>query len=86
MLVPLLLFEEWGWAPLAALMAQLGRLPYWERVERQVARLPPSAALGVFLLPVNVLLPVKLTALYLFSRGHRNNFIRGITEVNSARI
>ncbi len=67
--VLVLLFEEWGWAPLAALVARLGRLPVWAWVERSIAGLPPYAALLVFALPTLALLPVKLLALYLFGWG-----------------
>jgi hypothetical protein len=70
LLVPVLLFEEWGWAPLANLLARLGRLPLWAWLERSVASLPPWAALLVFLLPVVALFPIKLIALYLFGSGH----------------
>jgi len=70
LLVPLLLFEEWGWAPLAALMAMLGRLPVLKQIERVVAGLPPWAALLTFFAPVVMLFPLKLLALYLFSEGH----------------
>lgn len=70
LLVPVLLFEEWGWAPLAALVARLSRLPSWARAEGWIRNLPPWAALLAFLLPVLVLLPVKVLALYLFSEGH----------------
>ena len=70
LLVPVLLFEEWGWAPLAALVARLGRLPLWARVERRVSSLPPWGAVLVFFTPVIALFPVKLLALYLFGRGH----------------
>ncbi|MDM0041159.1 hypothetical protein QTH89_03265 [Variovorax sp. J22G21] len=70
LLVPVLLFEEWGWAPLAALAAQLGRLPLWAQLERKVAGLPPWGALLLFFAPVVALFPVKLLALYLFGRGH----------------
>ncbi|MGJ7496526.1 hypothetical protein ACSFA8_15735 [Variovorax sp. RT4R15] len=70
LLVPVLLFEEWGWAPLAALVGQLARLPLWARLERKVAGLPPWGALLVFVAPVVALFPVKLLALYLFGRGH----------------
>ncbi|WP_295855712.1 hypothetical protein [uncultured Xylophilus sp.] len=70
LLVPVLLFEEWGWEPLAALVARLGRLPVWAALERAIRRLPPWAALLAFGLPVVLLLPVKLLALYLFGRGH----------------
>lgn len=67
----ILLFEEWGWVPLAALMARLARLPLWGTLERWIARLPPWAALVIFLVPVVALFPVKLGALYLFSSGQR---------------
>lgn len=70
LLVPLLLFEEWGWEPLAALAARLARLPVWARVEDWLRRLPPWAALLAFLLPVLMLLPVKVLALFLFGHGH----------------
>ncbi|MDP2368087.1 hypothetical protein [Rhodoferax sp.] len=38
-LAVVLLFEEWGWAPLAALFARLARLPLWAWLERKVAAL-----------------------------------------------
>jgi len=70
LLVPLLLFEEWGWEPLAALMARLARLPLWARLENQLRQLPPWGALLAFFVPVLLLLPVKVLALFLFGRGH----------------
>jgi hypothetical protein len=66
----LLLFEEWGWEPLAAGFAALGRLPVWRQLERLIVRLPPWAALLAFVVPVLALIPVKLLALYLFGNGH----------------
>lgn len=66
----LLLFEEWGWEPLAAAFAALGRLPWWGQLERLISRLPPWAALLVFGVPVGALVPIKLLALYLFGQGH----------------
>jgi hypothetical protein len=65
-----LLFEEWGWEPLAAGFAALARLPWWSQLERLITRLPPWAALLVFGVPVGALVPVKLLALYLFGKGH----------------
>ncbi len=65
-----LLFEEWGWAPLAAAAAWLGRLPVLRQLETWIARLPPRAALFVFAAPALALLPVKLVALALFGAGH----------------
>jgi len=70
LLVPVLLFEEWGWAPLAALAAQLGRLPLWAWLERKVSALSPWAAVVVLGVPMAALLPVKLMALYFFGLGH----------------
>lgn len=70
LLVPLLLFEEWGWEPLAALMARLARLPLWRGLERAIRSLPPWAALLVFFVPVLMLLPLKLLALFLLGGGH----------------
>ncbi len=69
-LVPVLLFEEWGWAPLAALAAQLARLPLWGRLERWIGDLPPWGALLVFMVPTLALFPIKLLALYLLELGH----------------
>ena len=70
LLVPLLLFEEWGWEPLARAAAQLARLPLWARLEVRLAALPPWGALMVFSVPAIMLLPLKLLAVLLFSRGH----------------
>ncbi|MEO8014840.1 hypothetical protein [Polaromonas sp.] len=65
-----LLFEEWGWEPLAACFAALGRLPVWRQIERLIIRLPPWAALLAFGIPVLLLIPVKLLALFLLGKGH----------------
>lgn len=69
-LAVVLLFEEWGWEPLANLFRRLARLPLWARLERQIAALPRWAALVAFGVPMVALLPVKLLALYLFGQGH----------------
>jgi hypothetical protein len=66
----IVLFEEWGWEPLARWMAQLARLPLIGWLEHRIARLPPALALVVFLAPGLMLLPVKLAALALVSHGH----------------
>ena len=64
-----LLFEEWGWEPLAAAFARLARLPLWAWLERKISQLPPGGALLAFGVPMLALLPVKLLALYLFGNG-----------------
>lgn len=70
LMVPVLLFEEWGWVPLAAAVARLASHPMWAALERRIRALPPWAALASFMVPVLLLLPVKLGALWLFAEGH----------------
>ncbi len=65
----LLLFEEWGWKPLAAGLATLARLRLIARLETLIAGLPPYAALAVFVLPSGLLFPVKIFGLYLLAKG-----------------
>lgn len=66
----LLLFEEWGWEPLAHGLAVLSRHRLWGAIERTIQRLPPWGALLAFSVPVLLLIPVKLLALYLLDQGH----------------
>lgn len=65
----LILFEEWGWLPLQALLARLARWPPLRTAEARIRRLPPWPALALFALPTLALLPVKLAALALIARG-----------------
>ena len=79
----LLLFEEWGWEPLARLFARLAKLPLWAKLESAITRLPPWAALLAFGIPVVSLIPIKLLALYLFSQGYA---VVGLVLIISAKI
>jgi hypothetical protein len=79
----LLVFEEWGWEPLARLMDRLARLPIWSHLERMVRRLPPYAALLVFFVPMLTLLPIKLLAFYWISKGHA---LLGLLVVLAAKL
>ena len=78
-----LLFEEWGWEPLARLFARLARLPLWARLEAFIARLPRWGALLVFVVPWALLLPVKLLALFLFAHAQKT---LGITLLLGAKV
>jgi hypothetical protein len=69
LVVLVILFEEWGWEPLARLAARLGELPLFGWLERKAAGLSPYAALVAFGVPALALLPVKLLALYAIGRG-----------------
>lgn len=69
LLALVLLFEEWGWRPLAQAVAWLARFRIVARIERVIAGLPPYPSLVVFALPGLILLPVKLIGLWLLASG-----------------
>jgi hypothetical protein len=64
-----IVFEEWGWRPLAELVGWLARWRPWAAIEAAITRLPPYAALVIFVLPTALLLPLKFLALFLVARG-----------------
>ena len=64
-----IVFEEWGWRPLADLIGRLARWRPWATFEAAIIRLPPYAALVVFALPTTLLLPLKFLALLLIAKG-----------------
>lgn len=70
LLALVLLFEEWGWKPLAAALSWLARFRLIARAEALVSRLPPYPSLVVFALPSAILFPVKLGAIALLAGGH----------------
>jgi hypothetical protein len=70
LLAIVIVFEEWGWRPLADALARLARFPFVARLEAMVASLPPYPALAVFTLPSVLLLPLKLLSLWLVAGGH----------------
>jgi hypothetical protein len=65
----LIVFEEWGWRPLADGLGRLVRYKLWARLEYAIARLPPYLALLAFALPTLLLLPLKFLALFLIAKG-----------------
>jgi hypothetical protein len=65
-----LLFEEWGWRPLYALLERVARLFNWTWIRTWIEGLPPYGALALFAAPAVCLFPLKLLALYLFASGH----------------
>jgi hypothetical protein len=64
-----IVFEEWGWRPLAELLGRLARWRPWAVLESVIIGLPPYAALLVFALPTLLLLPLKFLALFLIAGG-----------------
>lgn len=74
-LVPVLLFEEWGWEPLARALHKLSRLPIWAHLENKLRALPSWGAVLVFFAPMLLLLPVKLFGLFLLGEGHAKSAV-----------
>jgi hypothetical protein len=74
-----IVFEEWGWRPLAEFVGWLARWRPWAAIEAVITRLPPYAALIVFVLPTTLLLPLKFLALFLVARGQM--FLAGLLFV-----
>lgn len=66
----IVLLEEtiWRWA--RALGALLARIPIFAALERLVPRLDARLVLLLFLIPIALLFPVKLAALWLIGTGH----------------
>jgi hypothetical protein len=66
---PLLLFEEWGWEPLRRAAAWVANSWPLAWLNRRIAKLPPYAALALMAVPSMSILPVKVLAVWLISRG-----------------
>lgn len=69
LLALVVIFEEWGWQPLSAALARLTRFKPWAAFELWLAGLPPYGALAAFAIPITLLFPLKLLAVYLFTTG-----------------
>jgi hypothetical protein len=65
----LILFEEWGWRPLARGLGRVLRWTALDRLERRIAALGPYVALGVLCVPALALLPIKIGAWWLIGLG-----------------
>jgi len=61
--------EEWGWRPLSAWFARLGRWPPVAWLEVRIQGASPPVALVLFLVPALLLFPAKLAALWLIHEG-----------------
>ncbi len=61
--------EEWGWRPLSAMVARLGRWPPLGSLEARIRTAPRRVAPLLFLAPAVLLFPLKLVALWLIQEG-----------------
>ncbi|HYW59873.1 MAG TPA: hypothetical protein VE909_05065 [Xanthobacteraceae bacterium] len=81
------LLEAWLWAKLAPIVAFLVWLvplqPIKARIAAAIEGLPPAATLVVFAVPVAVLFPIKLAALWAFGHGH---WIAGVGALVFAKL
>ncbi len=80
---PILLFEEFGWRPLARWLGLLARLPAIARLEARIRALPRWGALALFVLPSLLLLPIKIAALALMGAGHK---LAGLAVIAVAKV
>ena len=73
LLALIFLFEAWLWSHLAPIVAWIiAHLPLREikaRIAAWIEHLPPHATLGVFVVPVILLLPLKFLGLWMLAHG-----------------
>ncbi|MEI8145493.1 MAG: hypothetical protein WCH83_08535 [Alphaproteobacteria bacterium] len=74
LLATFVLVETWIWDRVGPVLTRIVRLLPFEalkqRIHDAVTSLPPYPTLGVFIIPVLLLLPVKLAVLGLLATGH----------------
>lgn len=77
------LIEEAIWDWTAKKMERLGAIAFIHHTEQRIAVLSPYAALGVFITPSLVLLPLHVIEFYTFENGH---WVWGILALVSAKL
>jgi hypothetical protein len=81
------LFEAWLWSKLTPIVAFIVWLIPLQGIKARIAaaieRLPPNATLVVFAVPVAVLFPIKIAALWLF---HRGDWLAGLAALVFAKL
>lgn len=78
-----MLFEEWVWDSIVAVMAVVGRLKIVHRFEAFLARQNQYTLLVLFTFPFFIMLPAKVYGLYLITSG---KVVRGITIFVAAKV
>ena len=79
----IVLFYDWGWETLSHVFDWLGKRPLWRALEDAIRKLPPWAALLVFLVPTLLLFPIKLAALWLIAEGQQ---VVGVLVIVAAKL
>jgi hypothetical protein len=63
------MFEEWVWDNIMAVMEKIGRLKIINRFDVFLVKLNPYLLLSLFLLPFFIMIPAKIYGLYLIADG-----------------
>lgn len=66
----ILLFEEFVWYALLALMTKIGHLPVFKQIEAWMGTLGKWGSLALFAIPAVSLFPVKIFAMWLMGAHH----------------
>jgi hypothetical protein len=69
LLAVILIIEEWLWDFLSALGHYLIRLLRLENFERWLSQTPPTTALLAFLIPILIVTPINIAAIWLLLHG-----------------
>lgn len=64
-----IMFEEWVWDTIMALMEIIGRLKIVNRFETFLTRQNPYLLLSLFLFPMLIMIPAKIYGIYLVTEG-----------------
>jgi hypothetical protein len=71
-----IMFEEWVWDNIMAVMEKIGRLKIINRFDAFLFKLNPYLLLSFFLFPLFIMIPAKIYGLYLIADG---KVVRGIS-------
>ena len=77
------LFEDFVWARVTAMVAVLARLRLVARLEAWVLTCGRHTTLALFAIPIACLIPIKLTAVWLIASGH---IVTGILVIVAAKV
>jgi hypothetical protein len=78
-----MLFEDWVWDSIVALMARVGRLRIINRFETFLAQQNQYLLLTLFTFPFLIMIPAKLYGLYLITSG---KVLKGVTIFIMAKL
>lgn len=70
-LAVVLVFEEWLWEYFKRQLHRLSHLPWVAATEKALRSLAPLPSLCLMILPILILLPFKILALYALAHGYR---------------